>query len=55
MDDIKPLRWIAGSKDDLSAMPLEVRRHVGYALYAVMSDTRCMMPRKAASTMTPKS
>jgi phage-related protein len=33
MDDIKPLRWIASSKNDLSAMPLEVRRHVGYALY----------------------
>ena len=33
MDELKPLRWIAGSKDDLSAMPLEVRRHVGYALY----------------------
>jgi phage-related protein len=33
MNDIKPLRSIASSKADLSAMPLEVRRHVGYALY----------------------
>ena len=34
MDEIKPLRWTGSSKDDLSAMPEEVRRHVGYALYA---------------------
>jgi phage-related protein len=34
MDGIKPLRWIASSKDDLSAMPIEVRRAVGYALFA---------------------
>jgi phage-related protein len=27
----KPLRWIASAKDDLSAMPTEVRRAVGYA------------------------
>jgi phage-related protein len=30
---LKPLRWIATSKDDLSAMPREVRRDVGYAIY----------------------
>ena len=34
MAEIKPLRWTGSSKDDLSAMPVEVRRHVGYALYA---------------------
>jgi phage-related protein len=34
MDEIKPLRWTGSSKNDLSAMPEEVRRHVGYALYA---------------------
>lgn len=28
---MKPLRWIASAKDDLSAMPTEVRRAVGYA------------------------
>jgi hypothetical protein len=33
MDELKPLRWIAGSKSGLSATPLEVRRHLGYALY----------------------
>lgn len=33
MDELKPLRWIASSKDDLSAMPREVRRDMGYALY----------------------
>jgi phage-related protein len=35
MAGLKPLRWIASSKDDLSAMPREVRRDVGYALYMV--------------------
>jgi phage-related protein len=34
MNGIKPLRWIASAKDDLSAMPTEVRRAVGYALFA---------------------
>jgi phage-related protein len=34
MDGMKPLRWIASAKDDLSAMPTEVRRAVGYALFA---------------------
>jgi phage-related protein len=29
MDGMKPLRWIASAKDDLSAMPTEVRRAVG--------------------------
>jgi phage-related protein len=33
MDGIKPLRWIASAKDDLSAMPTEVRRAVGYARF----------------------
>jgi len=31
MTGLKPLRWIASSKDDLSTMPREVRRDVGYA------------------------
>jgi phage-related protein len=34
MVSMKPLRWIASSKNDLSAMPIEVRRAVGYALFA---------------------
>lgn len=29
----KPIRWIASSKDDLSAMPEPVRRDIGQALY----------------------
>jgi len=29
MDGMKPLRWIASAKDDLSAMPTEVGRAVG--------------------------
>ena len=34
MDGIKPRRWIASARDDLSAMPTEVRRTVGCALLA---------------------
>jgi phage-related protein/predicted XRE-type DNA-binding protein len=37
---MKPLRWIAGSKDDLSAVPIEVRRAVGYALYAAQQGEK---------------
>jgi hypothetical protein len=29
MDGMKPLRWIASAKDDLWAVPTEVRRAVG--------------------------
>ena len=37
---MKPLRWIASSKDDLSAMPREVRRVVGYALYVAQQGDK---------------
>lgn len=40
MDEIKPLRWIASSKDDLSAMPIEIRRDVGYALFAAQQGDK---------------
>jgi phage-related protein len=40
MDGIKPLRWIAGAKDDLSAMPSQVRRAVGYALFAAQQGEK---------------
>lgn len=30
---VRPLKWIAGSKDDLNAFPGTVRREAGYALY----------------------
>ena len=40
MDGIRPLRWIASSKDDLSAMPIDVRRAVGYALYAAQQGEK---------------
>jgi phage-related protein len=30
---IKPVRWVASSRDDLRAFPLEARQDVGYALY----------------------
>ena len=31
--DIKPVRWIASSRDDLRRYPDEVQNHIGYALY----------------------
>ena len=40
MDELKPVRWIASSKDDLSVMPLDVRREVGYALYAAQQGDK---------------
>ena len=40
MVGLKPLRWIASSKDDLSAMPAEVCRDVGYALYAAQQGDK---------------
>ena len=40
MDELKPLRWIAGSKEDLSAMPIDVRRDVGYALYSAQRGNK---------------
>lgn len=40
MHDLKPLRWIASSKDDLSAMPAEVRRDMGYALYVAQQGDK---------------
>lgn len=40
MDGIKPLRWIASAKDDLSAMPTEVRRDVGFALFAAQQGEK---------------
>src|SRR5262245_28002734 len=40
MNGIKPLRWIASSKDDLSSMPIEVSRAVGYALFAAQQGEK---------------
>jgi phage-related protein len=40
MVSIKPLRWIASSKDDLSVMPVEVRRAIGYALFAAQQGEK---------------
>jgi phage-related protein len=37
---MKPLRWIASSKKDLSAMPIKIRRAVGYALFAAQQDEK---------------
>lgn len=40
MDDTKPLLWIGSSRDDLSSMPIEVRRDVGYALFAAQQGEK---------------
>jgi phage-related protein len=40
MVSMKPLRWIASSKNDLPAMPIEVRRAVGYALFAAQQGEK---------------
>ena len=40
MSEIKPLRWIASAKNDLSAMPTEVRRTVGYSLFAAQQGEK---------------
>src|SRR5262245_19738690 len=40
MAGVKPLRWIASAKNDLSAMPMEVRRAVGYALFAAQQGEK---------------
>jgi phage-related protein len=37
---VKPLRWIASTKDDLSVMPMEGRRTVGYALFAAQQGEK---------------
>ena len=33
MKDVKPLFWIAGSRDDLKRFPRDVQRGMGFALY----------------------
>jgi phage-related protein len=40
MAGLKPLRWIASSRDDLSTMPSEVRRDMGYALFAAQQGDK---------------
>lgn len=40
MPTLKPVRWIASSKDDLSALPAEVRGDIGQALYVAQRGDR---------------
>ena len=40
MFEAKPLRWIASSKSDLSAMLAEVRNDVGHALWVAQIGDR---------------
>ena len=36
----KPIRWVGSSRDDLLALPEEVRREVGYALYVAQNGDK---------------
>ena len=40
MASLKPVRWVASSKDDLSAQPESVRGDVGQALYVAQRGGR---------------
>ena len=40
MGDLKPLRWVGSSRDDLLALPDEVRREVGYALFVAQNGEK---------------
>ena len=40
MGDLKPLRWVGSSRDDLLALPEEVRREVGYALFVAQNGEK---------------
>lgn len=37
---LKPIRWVGSSYDDLLALPEEVRRGVGYALYVAQNGDK---------------
>ena len=40
MPNLKPLRWIGRSLEDLRSFPAEVRRGLGYALHFAQSGTK---------------
>lgn len=40
MGDLKPLRWVGSSRDDLLALPEEVRRELGYALFVAQNGEK---------------
>lgn len=40
MEDLKPLRWVGSSYDDLLALPEEVRREVGFALFVAQNGEK---------------
>lgn len=40
METMKPLRWVGSSYDDLLALPEEVRREVGFALFVAQSGEK---------------
>ena len=37
---LRPLRWVGSSRDDLLALPEEVRREIGYALYVAQTGDK---------------
>lgn len=40
MGNMKPLRWVGSSYDDLLALPEEVRREVGFALFVAQNGEK---------------
>ena len=40
MQKLKPLRWVGRSREDLRAMPADVRRNIGYALQFAQAGTK---------------
>lgn len=37
---LKPIRWVGSSREDLLALPDDVRRNVGYALYVAQNGDK---------------
>jgi phage-related protein len=50
---MKPLRWIVSSKEDLSAMPIKIRRAVGYALFAAQQNEKHKDAKVLTGLATP--
>lgn len=37
---LKPIRWVGSSREDLLALPADVRRDIGYALYLAQNGDK---------------
>jgi phage-related protein len=43
--DLKPVRWVASSKDDLRAFPSDVQRSMGFALFRAQEGKKAPAAR----------